>query len=76
MDKPGFDRIIKSVIKEFKSSKHAYRNMTIWWKMLKLAIQLEAKQFGKKQGCASEENHSNDSGISTSSGETAALEGS
>lgn len=49
MEKQGFDKIVKSVIADFKASKSAYRDINVWWEMLKVAIQIEAKRFGKKQ---------------------------
>jgi hypothetical protein len=49
MEKPGFDKIIRSIIADFKSSKNAYQNINVWWEMLKVAIQIEVKRFGKKQ---------------------------
>jgi hypothetical protein len=49
MKRPGFDKIVKQEIEEFKSSRERYPNWSTWWEMLKLAIQLRLKQYSKQQ---------------------------
>jgi hypothetical protein len=47
LEGPGYQKLIKKTISEFVSSKHLYPSLQCWWDMLKLSIQLHAKEFSK-----------------------------
>jgi hypothetical protein len=47
--KPGFQKLVKSTITDFVSSKDLYPSLQSWWDMLKLAIQFQSKDYAKKQ---------------------------
>jgi hypothetical protein len=47
LERPGFQKLIRKTISEFVSSKHLYPSLQYWWDMLKLSIQLHAKELSK-----------------------------
>lgn len=47
--KPGFQKLVKTTIADFVSSKHRYPSLQSWWDMLKLAIQLQTKEYSKNK---------------------------
>lgn len=38
MKRPGFEKIVKNIIADFKTSKDRYPDLATWWDMLKLAL--------------------------------------
>lgn len=47
--KPGFQKLVKSTIADFVSSKDRYPSIQTWWDMLKFAIQFRIKDYSKQQ---------------------------
>lgn len=47
--RPGFQKLVKTTIADFVSSRDRYPSIQCWWDMLKLAIQLQAKEYSKRQ---------------------------
>lgn len=45
----GCEKIVKELIRDLRSSRDKYHDLATWWNMLKLAIQMRLKEYGKQQ---------------------------
>jgi exonuclease III len=49
MKRPDFAKLAKSVIADFQASQDGYPDLSSWWKMLKLALQIHLKRYSQQQ---------------------------
>jgi hypothetical protein len=48
MKRSGFEKIVKSLLFDFKFSRDRYHDLATWWDMLKLALQMRLKDYAKQ----------------------------